>query len=84
MWRRCVGAGQARPTDEEAEEPRREVRAPRQCQPHGCRHSVGLLWRDRLSKDAAGAGEFFQSVNGKKAFDEDFEKFDEAAEFWTK
>src|SRR5204862_7772075 len=34
-----------------------------------------------LAKDAAGTGEFLQRVDGKKAFDEDFEQFDEAAVF---
>src|SRR5260370_34762518 len=34
-----------------------------------------------LAKDAARAGEFFQSDDGKKAFHEDLEKLDEAAVF---
>jgi len=34
-----------------------------------------------FAEDAAGAGEFFQSADGKKAFDEDFKKLDEAAVF---
>src|SRR5260370_27171621 len=33
-----------------------------------------------LAQHAACAGEFFESVDGKKAFDEDFEEFDKAAE----
>src|SRR5260370_31600885 len=33
-----------------------------------------------LALHAACAGEFFESVDGKKAFDEDFEEFDKAPE----
>src|SRR5260370_37715783 len=34
-----------------------------------------------FAKDAAGASKFLERANGKKAFDEDFEEFDEAPEF---
>src|SRR6266478_6369663 len=34
-----------------------------------------------LAEDAAGAGGLFKGVDGEKAFDENFEELDEAAEF---